>query len=82
MPYDVDQVCSGSCVCMLIKCVQVHANANKKRFDGYLVLTDGYAPDPKGHNRLKRGWVIVPTGQLEFDSSTRDFVIQMRGNAS
>ena len=69
--------CGGTC----FKCVQVHANANKKRFDGYLVLTDGFAPDPKGHNKLKRGWVIVPTGKLQFDSSARDFVIQMRGKA-
>lgn len=64
------------------RCVQDHANANKKRFDGYLVLTDGYAPDPKGHNKLKRGWVIVPTGRLQFDSSARDFVIQMKGKAA
>ena len=64
------------------RCVQDHANANKKRFDGYLVLTDGYAPDPKGHNKLKRGWVIVPTGQLQFNSSSRDFVIQMKGKAA
>ena len=69
--------CGGTC----FKCVQVHANANKKRFDGYLVLTDGFAPDPKGHNKLKRGWVIVLTGKLQFDSSARDFVIQMRGKA-
>ena len=70
--------CGGTC----FRCVQEHANANKKRFDGYLVLTDGYAPDPKGHNKLKRGWVIVPTGQLQFDSSSRDFVIQMKGKVA
>ena len=69
--------CGGTC----FRCVQDHANANKRRFDGYLVLTDGYAPDPKGHNKLKRGWVIVPTGSLQFQSSARDFVIQMRGVA-
>jgi len=67
--------CGGTC----FKCVQEHANANKKRFDGYLVLTDGYASDPSGHNKLKRGWVIVPTGQLQFSSSPRDFIIQMKG---
>ena len=60
------------------RCVQDHANKNSGRFDGYLVLTDGYAPDPGGANRLKRGWVIVPTGQLQFRKSNRDFLIQMK----
>jgi predicted metal-dependent peptidase len=60
------------------KCVQVHANKNASRFDGYLVLTDGYAPNPRGANRLKRGWVIVPNGELQFKKSNRDFLIQMK----
>ena len=55
------------------------ANKNAKRFDGYLVLTDGYAPKTRGHNKLKRGWVIVPTGELQFVSPSRDFVINMKG---
>ena len=63
------------------QCVQDHANANQKRFDGYLVLTDGYAPKTRGHNKLKRGWVIVPTGELQFTAASRDFVIQMKGKA-
>ena len=62
-------------------CVQVHANKNASRFDGYLVLTDGYASDPGGANRLKRGWVIVPTGKLQFKKSNRDFLIQMKNTA-
>lgn len=60
------------------RCVQKHANKNKKRFDGYLVLTDGYAPDPRGFNKLKRGWVITPGGQLQFNKSNRDFLIAMK----
>jgi predicted metal-dependent peptidase len=66
--------CGGTC----FKCVQDHANKNKARFDGYLVLTDGYAPNPKGSNKLKRGWVIVPTGELQFTKSSRDFLIAMK----
>lgn len=62
------------------RCVQDHANKNAGRFDGYLVLTDGYASDPGGANRLKRGWVIVPTGKLAFSKSNRDFLIQMKTN--
>jgi len=60
------------------RCVQDHANKNASRFDGYLVLTDGFAPDPGGANRLKRGWVIVPTGDLQFRKSNRDFLIKMK----
>ncbi len=63
------------------RCVQDHANKNASRFDGYLVLTDGYAPNPGGANRMKRGWVIVPTGQLQFKKSNRDFLIQMKSPA-
>ena len=41
----------------------VHANKNKHRFDGYLILTDGFAPDP-GPSRLRRGWVITTDGTV------------------
>ena len=40
-----------------------HANKNKHRFDGYLILTDGYAPDP-GSSKLRRGWVITTDGEV------------------
>lgn len=51
--------CGGTC----FKAPTVHANKNKHRFDGYLILTDGYAPDP-GHSRLKRGWVVTTDGAI------------------
>ena len=54
-----------------------HANKNSKRFDGYLILTDGGAADP-GPSRLKRGYVITPGNQLYFEASKRDFVINMK----
>ena len=54
-----------------------HANANSNRFDGYLILTDGEAPDP-GPSRLKRGWVVTPNRRMYFDVSKRDFVINMK----
>jgi len=41
----------------------IHANKNKTRFDGYLILTDGYAPDP-GPSKLRRGWVITTCGEV------------------
>jgi predicted metal-dependent peptidase len=65
--------CGGTC----FKAPSVHANKNRKRFDGYLILTDGEAPDP-GPTKLKRGWVIIPDSKLYFDSSKRDFVINMK----
>jgi len=54
----------------------LHSPAGKK-FDGALILTDGYAPDP-GMCRTKLGWVICPTGQLQFEKKGRDFLIQMK----
>lgn len=65
--------CGGTC----FSCVQEHANKNASRFDGYLVLTDGYASDP-GISRMKRGWVITPGGNLQFDKKNRDFLIAMK----
>ena len=65
--------CGGTC----FSCVQEHANKNASRFDGYLVLTDGYASDP-GISRLKRGWVITPGGNLQFSKKNRDFLIAMK----
>ncbi len=65
--------CGGTC----FTCVQQHANSNSHRFDGYLVLTDGYAPDP-GRSRLKRGWVITSNGSMQFAKQKRDFVMQMK----
>ena len=58
-------------------CVNTHANKNKHRFDGYIVITDGEAPKPKA-SRIKRGWLIVPGRKLIFDADKSDFVISMR----
>ena len=63
----------GTC----FKAVCEHANKNSRRFDGYIILTDGEAPDP-GLSKLKRGWVIVPGRKLIFNPSNRDFVISMK----
>jgi len=59
------------------KAASDHANKNKHRFDGYLILTDGECNDP-GPSLLKRGWVIVPDRKLMFSPSKRDFVIKMK----
>ena len=59
------------------QCVTKHANENKHRFDGYIIITDGEAPKPSP-SRLKRGWLLVPNTKLIFDSDKRDFVMSMK----
>ena len=56
-----------------------HAGKNKKSFDGYIILTDGYAPDP-GPSRLPRAWVITPEGAVQdwMHNYKRDVIVQMR----
>lgn len=67
----------GTC----FKSVQKHVHKNKHRFDGYLVLTDGWAPDP-GHSRMKRGWVITTNGDVQDWMGGKDFVIKMKKPAA
>ena len=57
--------------------VTKHANENKHRFDGYIIITDGEAPKPSA-SRIKRGWLIIPNRKLIFDPSNRDFVMTMK----
>ena len=59
------------------ECVTKHANQNKHRFDGYIIITDGEAPKPSS-SRLKRGWLLVPNRNLLFDADNRDFVMAMK----
>jgi len=60
--------------------VQEHAKKNKHQFDGYLILTDGYAPNP-GISRMKRGWVITTEGQTQEWMGGKDFIIKMKAPA-
>lgn len=56
-----------------------HAAANRSRFDGYLILTDGEAPDPGPSVGIRRGWVICPGNNLIFTPPSSDVVVQMTG---
>jgi predicted metal-dependent peptidase len=40
---------------------------NRKRWDGALIMTDGYAPKPEPSYK-KRGWVLAKGCKLEFES--------------
>lgn len=59
------------------ECVTKHANDNRSRFDGYIIITDGEASKPSV-SRLKRGWLIIPNRKLVFDADNRDFVMKMK----
>ena len=56
-----------------------HANKRRSEFDGYIILTDGYAGDP-GPSRLPRAWVITPDGAVQ-DWMTKyktDTIVKMK----
>jgi len=57
--------------------VTKHAIRNKKKFDGYLILTDGGAAKPKPSCRLKRCYILAKNCKLAFDKDPSDFVINM-----
>jgi predicted metal-dependent peptidase len=56
-----------------------HAGARKRIFDGYIILTDGYAADP-GPSRLPRAWVITPDGAVQdwMTKYKKDVIVKMR----
>lgn len=57
--------------------VTKHALKNKKKFDGYIVLTDGGAAKPGPSFRMKRCWVLAKNCKLMFDHDRSDIVINM-----
>ena len=56
-----------------------HAVKNKRSFDGYIILTDGYAPDP-GPSLIPRAWIITPDGAIQdwMFNYKRDVVVKMK----
>ena len=64
--------CGGTC----FNAPTEHANKNRHRFDGYLILTDGYAPKPN-RTKLRRGWVITTGGQ-EADFMKGETTVKMK----
>ena len=57
--------------------VAKHALKNKKKFDGYVILTDGGAPQPRATRGMKRCWVLAENCNLAFDHDKVDIVINM-----
>jgi len=58
-------------------CVTEHANKNRSRFDGYIIITDSEAPKPKP-SKLKRCWLLVPGCKMYFEKDAADFVSKMK----
>jgi len=56
-----------------------HAAQRKSQFDGYIILTDGYAGDP-GPSRLPRAWVITPNGAVQewMTKYKKDVIVKMK----
>jgi predicted metal-dependent peptidase len=65
----------GTC----FKAPSAHANKRKREYDGYIILTDGYASDP-GPSRLPRAWVITPDGAVQdwMTNYKKDVIVKMR----
>jgi predicted metal-dependent peptidase len=58
--------------------VTKHAIKNKKKFDGYIVLTDGGAPKPDISRGLKRCWILATGCKLMFNADQSDIVINIK----
>ena len=51
---------------------------NKKKFDAYIVLTDGGAPKPTPSLGIKRCWILAQGCNLAFKSDSNDIVINIK----
>jgi len=72
-PHIKRQLSGGTC----FEAVTKHAIKNKKKFDGYIILTDGGAPKPSLSRGLKRCWVLAKNCKLIFENDRSDIVINM-----
>ena len=56
--------------------VENHFRKVRSEFDGYIIMTDGYAPKPKTCIS-KRCWVLLPGIKPSFQIDDRDTVVLM-----
>lgn len=59
--------------------VENHFRKVAGKFDGYVIMTDGYAPKPKTCIS-KRCWVLLPGIEPSFPIDKRDTVVKMKRN--
>jgi predicted metal-dependent peptidase len=57
--------------------VTKHAVKNKKKFDGYVVFTDGCAAKPQISHGVKRCWLLLPNCTLNFNKDKLDVIVNM-----
>ena len=67
--------CGGTC----FKAVSKHFDKVKDEFDGYIIMTDGYAPKPPPAIK-KRCWMICPNGEIPSWVESVDTAIKMNPN--
>jgi predicted metal-dependent peptidase len=58
--------------------VTEHAAKNKKKFDAYIILTDGCAPKPKPALGIKRCWILASGCELYFKKDKNDILINIK----
>jgi predicted metal-dependent peptidase len=63
----------GTC----FNCVEDHFRKNIAKYDGYIIMTDGYAPKPKPC-KSKRCWVIIPGCEPQFQIDKKDTKVVMK----
>jgi predicted metal-dependent peptidase len=67
--------CGGTC----FKSVTRHFDKVKDEFDGYIIMTDGYAPKPPRAVK-KRCWIVCPHGEIPAWVASEDTSIKMSFN--
>ena len=67
--------CGGTC----FDAAENHYRKIAGEYDGYIIMTDGYAPKPKTCIS-KRCWVLLPGIQPSFPIDSRDTVVLMERN--
>lgn len=63
----------GTC----FNCVEDHFRKHAAKYDGYIIMTDGYAPKPKPC-KSKRCWVIIPGCEPQFQIDKKDTKVVMK----
>tara|TARA_Y100000034_G_scaffold131222_1_gene191501 strand:+ start:126 stop:1298 length:1173 start_codon:yes stop_codon:yes gene_type:complete len=65
--------CGGTC----FDAPTTHANKNRHRFDGFIIITDAGAAKPKP-SKLKRLYLLVPGTSMQFKLDKNDVVCKMK----
>lgn len=56
----------------------IHATKIKNKIDGYIIMTDGFAPTPPISHGLRRAWIITSQGSDSAISELKDTIIKLK----